>query len=54
MKLKEKEDQNVDTSFLLRIGNKIPMKGAETEERSIQRMPLLGIHPIYKPRLFLN
>ena len=25
MKLKKKEDQSVDTSFLLRIGNKIPM-----------------------------
>jgi hypothetical protein len=26
-KIKEKEDQCVDTSFLLRIGNKIPMEG---------------------------
>ena len=26
-KIKKKEDQCVDTSFLLRIGNKIPMKG---------------------------
>jgi hypothetical protein len=25
MKLKKKEDQNMDTSFLLRMGNKIPM-----------------------------
>jgi hypothetical protein len=25
--LKKKEDQRVDTSFLLRIGNKIPMEG---------------------------
>jgi hypothetical protein len=39
MKLK-KEDQHVDTSFLLRIGNKIPMEevtetkfGTETEGR---------------------
>jgi hypothetical protein len=53
MKLK-KEDQNVDTLFLLRMGNKIPMEGvtetkfkAETEERTIQRLPHLGIHPIY-------
>jgi hypothetical protein len=52
MKIK-KEDQNVDTSFLLRIENKIPMEGvtetkfvAETEERTIQRLPHLGIHPI--------
>jgi hypothetical protein len=27
MKLKKKEDQNVDASFLLRMGNKIPMEG---------------------------
>ena len=40
MKLKKKEDQSVDTSFLLRMGNKIPMEGvtetkfrAETEGR---------------------
>jgi hypothetical protein len=26
MKIKKNEDQNVDTSFLLRIGNKIPME----------------------------
>jgi hypothetical protein len=27
MRIKKKEDQSVDTSFLLRIGNKIPMGG---------------------------
>ena len=27
MKLKKKEDQSVDTSLLLRMGNKIPMEG---------------------------
>jgi hypothetical protein len=39
MKLKNKEDQSVDTSFLLKMGEKIPMGGvtetkfrAETEE----------------------
>ena len=54
MKLKKKEDQNVDTSFLLRMKNKIPMEGvtetkfrAETEGRTIQRLPHPGIHPIY-------
>jgi hypothetical protein len=26
-KIMKKEDQHVDTSFLLRIGNKIPMEG---------------------------
>jgi hypothetical protein len=53
MKLKKKEDQSVDTSFLLRMGNKIPMEGvtetkfgAETEGRIIQRLPHQGIHHI--------
>ena len=53
MKLKKKEDQSVDTSLLLRKGNKIPMEGvtetkfrAETEGRTIQRLPHPGIHPI--------
>jgi hypothetical protein len=53
MKLKKKEDQSVDTLFLLRIRNKIPMEGvaetkfgAETEGKSIQRLPHLEIHPI--------
>jgi hypothetical protein len=53
MKLKKKEDQSVDTSFLLRMGNKIPMEivteikfGAEMEGRTIQRLPYVGIHPI--------
>jgi hypothetical protein len=52
MKLK-KEDQSVDTSFLLRMGNKILMEGvtetkfgAEMEGRTIQRLPHPGIHPI--------
>jgi hypothetical protein len=53
MKLKKKEDQNVDTSILPRKGNKIPMEGvtettcrAETEGMTIQTLPHLGIHPI--------
>jgi hypothetical protein len=53
MKLKKKEDQSVDTSFLLRMGNKIPVEGvtktkfgAEPEVMTIQRLPHLGIHPI--------
>jgi hypothetical protein len=56
MKLKKKEDQNVDTYFLLKMGNKIPMEGVteamfwvETEERTIQRLPHQGIYPIYNP-----
>jgi hypothetical protein len=53
MKLK-KEDQSVDTSILLKMGNKISMEGvterkfgAETERRTIQRLPHPGIHPIF-------
>jgi hypothetical protein len=35
MKLKKKEDQSVDTLFLLRMGNKIPMEGVtETKFRA--------------------
>jgi hypothetical protein len=52
MKL-EKKDQSVGTLFLLRMENKIPMKGitetkfrAEMEGRTIQRLLHLGIHPI--------
>jgi hypothetical protein len=54
MNLKKKEDQNGDTLFLPKMGNKIPMEGvtetklgADTEERTIQRLPHPGIHPIY-------
>ena len=54
MNLKKKEDQSVDTSIFLTWGNKIPMEGvtetkfrAETEGMTIQRLPHLGIHPIY-------
>jgi hypothetical protein len=46
MKLKKKEDQSVDTLFLLRMGNKIPMEGvtetkfsAEMEGKTTQRLP---------------
>jgi hypothetical protein len=53
MKLKKKEDQNVDTFFLLRMGNKLPMEGvtetkfrAKMEGGTIQRLPHPGIHPI--------
>jgi hypothetical protein len=53
MKVKKKEDQSVDTSNFLRMGNKIPMEGvtetklgAEKEGRTIQRLPHPEIHPI--------
>jgi hypothetical protein len=54
MKLQKKEVQSVDTSVLLRRGNKIPMGGdtetkcgAKTEGKTIQRLSHLGIYPIY-------
>jgi hypothetical protein len=54
MKLKKKEDQSVDTSLLLRMGNTIPMEGvtetkfgAEMEGRTMQKLPYPGILPIY-------
>jgi hypothetical protein len=53
MKIKKKEDQNVDTSFLLIMENKIPMEGvtetkfgADMEGRIIQRLSYPGIYPI--------
>ena len=53
MKLK-KEEQSMNTLVLLRRGSKIPIVGdietkcgAETEGKTIQRLPLLGIHPLY-------
>ena len=54
MKHKKKEDPSVGASVLLRRGNKILMgantetkSGAETEEKAIQRLLCLCIHPIY-------
>jgi hypothetical protein len=45
----------VDASVLLRRANKILMGGnmekkcgADTEVKAIQRLPHLGIHPIYR------
>jgi hypothetical protein len=53
MSLKKKEEQSVDTSFLLKMGNKIAMEGVtnakfgtDPEGTTIQRLPYLGIHPI--------
>jgi hypothetical protein len=53
MELKKKEEQRVDTSILLRRGNKISMEGitgikfrAETEGMTTLRLPQLGIHPV--------
>ena len=54
MKLKKKEDQSLGALVLLRKGNKILREanmetkcGAETEGKAIQRLPHLGILPIY-------
>ena len=54
MKLKKKEDQSVDTLVLLKRGSKVPLggdtetkHGSETEGKTMQRLPHLGIHPIY-------
>jgi hypothetical protein len=64
MKLKKKEDQSVAISFLLRMGNKIPMEGvsetkfeAEIEgkkERLSRDCPTWGSIPYTttKPRLY--
>ena len=53
MKLKKKDGKSVDTSVLLRMGNKIPMKGvtetkfgAKTKGWTIQRLPNPGIDSI--------
>ena len=53
MKLKKKEDQSVDTSFLFRIWNKVPMErvtetefGAKKEGKTISRLPHTRTHPI--------
>ena len=58
LKLKKKEDQSVDTLILLCRGNKIPMEGvtetmcgAETEGMTIQKLPHLGVHPIYNHQI---
>jgi hypothetical protein len=55
MKLIKNEDQSMDILVLLRRGNKIPIGGdtetkfgAETEGKTAQRLPHLGIHPIYR------
>jgi hypothetical protein len=58
MKVKKEEEQSVDTLIILRRGNKISMGGvtetkcgAETEGKAIQRLPHLGIHPIYSHQI---
>ena len=50
--------KSMDTLVLLRRGNKIPMEGVteikcetETKIKAIQRLPHLGIHPIYSHQI---
>ena len=52
MKHKKRKDQTVDTSPILRIGNKTPMEGVtetkigdEMKGWTIQRLPYLEVHP---------
>jgi hypothetical protein len=54
MKFKKKKNQSVHNSVLLRRGKEILMGanmeikcGADTEEKAVQRLTHLGIHPIY-------
>ena len=63
MMLKKKEEQSMNTLGLLRRGNKIPTEGdtetkggAESEGKTIQRLPNLVIHPInsYKTQTLLS
>jgi hypothetical protein len=53
LKLKRKEDQSLDASVLLRRATKYSRNmeakyGPETEGKTIQRLPHLGIHSIYR------
>jgi hypothetical protein len=54
IELKKKKDQSLNASVLLKRVNKILTEGnmetkcgAETEGKAIQRLPHLGIHPVY-------
>jgi hypothetical protein len=52
MKLKKKEDQYLGTSFLLRMGNKIPMEGFT--QGSIPKQPLNTDTIAYSSKILLN
>jgi hypothetical protein len=51
MKLKKKEDQNVDSLFLLRMGNKLPIEEVtETKFRAeTERWTIPGTAPPWDP-----
>ena len=51
---KKEKEESMDTLVLFRRGDKMPTKGdiktkcgAKPEGKTIQRLPHLGIHPIY-------
>ena len=46
MKLKKKEDQSVDTSFLLRRWKKIPMEGVTYVEIEVYKSECLNAYPL--------
>ena len=48
-KIKKKEDQCVDTSFLPRIGNKIPMEGVAEIKFGAKMKGCLIMHPETAP-----
>jgi hypothetical protein len=57
-KIKKNEDQSMDSSFFLRIGNKIPMErvteiklGNKVKGWTIQRLHHRGIHPIIRHQI---
>jgi hypothetical protein len=59
-KIKKKEEQCVDTSFFLRIGNKIPMEvvtetkfGIKMKGWTIQRLHHRGIHSIISHQMHM-
>jgi hypothetical protein len=59
-KAQKKEDQNVDASVhfrrvntILTGGNMETKCGEETEGKAIQRLPHLGIHPIYSHQTWM-
>jgi hypothetical protein len=54
MKLKKKKDQHVDTSFLLRNGNKTPMEGVTETFFLIQKIHLFSNALKWGQDLFLG
>jgi hypothetical protein len=58
VKFRKKEDQRVGTSALFRKGNKILTRAntetkcrGKNEGKATQRLPHLGIHPVYSHQI---